>query len=107
MADSGNHACKLPGELTFRHQLISINPTLNLSPERINRLVALKSLLDLGDMDLVSAASSRLESSREAPEIAAILDTLADHRYAEAYGMIGRLVSDASAPRNLSACSTT
>jgi hypothetical protein len=80
--------------LTLPPQTISINPTLNLSPELINRLVALKSLLDLGDMDLVSAASLRLESSREAPEIAGILDALIDHRYAEASGMIGRLLSD-------------
>jgi len=79
--------------LTFPNQPISIQPTLNLSPELINRLVALKSLLDLGDMELVSAASSRLESSREAPEIAGILDALADHRYAEASGIVGRLLS--------------
>jgi hypothetical protein len=46
--------------LTFHHQPISINPTLNLSPELITRFVALKSLLDLGDMDLVSAASAQV-----------------------------------------------
>lgn len=67
---------------------------MNLSPELINRLVALKSLLDLGDMDLVAAASSRLEGSRKEPEIAGILDALADHRYAEASAMIDKLLSD-------------
>ena len=67
---------------------------MNLSPELINRLVALKSLLDLGDMELVTAASSRLESSRNELEIGTILDALADHRYAEASGMIDKLLSD-------------
>lgn len=94
MADSGNLACKFPGELTSAKETISINPILNLSPELINRLVVLKSLLDLGDMDLVSAASARLESRREAPEISRILDALVDYRYVEASGMIGKLLSD-------------
>ncbi len=39
-----------------------IQPTLNLSTDIINRLVALKSLLDLGEMELVSVASSRLDT---------------------------------------------
>jgi hypothetical protein len=67
---------------------------LNLSPELINRLVALKSLLDLGDMELVSVASSRLENVREEPEITGILGALDDHRYAEAAGLIDKLLSD-------------
>jgi hypothetical protein len=67
---------------------------LNLSPELINRLVALKSLLDLGDMELVSATSSRLENVREEPEITGILGALDDHRYAEAAGLIDKLLSD-------------
>jgi hypothetical protein len=67
---------------------------LNLSPELIYRLVALKSLLDLGDMELVSIASSHLERDRDEPEIAVILGTLMDHRYAEAADLIDKLLSD-------------
>ncbi len=67
---------------------------LNLSPELINRLVALKSLLDLGDMELATIASSRLQRDREEPEIALILSTLKDHRYAEAASQIDKLLSD-------------
>lgn len=67
---------------------------MNLTPELINCLVALKSLLDLGDMELVSVASSRLERNREEPEIAAILGTLKDHRYVEAAVLIDKLLSD-------------
>lgn len=67
---------------------------MNLSPELINRLVALKSLLDLGDMELASVASSRLERDLDEPEIAVILSTLKDHRYAEAATLIDKLLSD-------------
>ncbi len=67
---------------------------MNLSPELINRLVALKSLLDLGDMELVSVASSRLENVREEPEINRILGALENHRYAEAASLIDELLSD-------------
>lgn len=67
---------------------------MNLSPELINRLVALKSLLDLGDLDLVSLAASRLERDRDQPEIAAILSALGDHRYSEAAILIDKLLSD-------------
>jgi len=67
---------------------------LNLTPELINRLVALKSLLDLGDMELASVASSRLERDLGEPEIAGILSALEDHRYAEAAGLIDKLLSD-------------
>jgi len=69
-------------------------PALNLSPHLINRLVALKSLLYLGDLELVSVASSRLESDREEQEIAAILSALEDHRYSEAANLIEKLLSD-------------
>lgn len=69
-------------------------PALNLSPHLINRLVALKSLLYLGDLELVSVASSRLESDREEQEIAAILSALEDHRYSEAAKLIEKLLSD-------------
>jgi hypothetical protein len=68
--------------------------SVNLTPELINRLVSLKSLLDLGDMELVSIASSRLEAERAKPEVAAILDTLRAHRYAEAANGIQKLLSE-------------
>jgi hypothetical protein len=67
---------------------------LNLSAEIINRLIALKSLLDLGDMELVRVAASRLESGRGEKEIAAILDALENHRYAESAGLINKLLLD-------------
>ena len=80
--------------MTLLNRPTLLQTALNLSPELINRLVALKSLLDLGDMELVTAASSRLESSRNELEIGTIRDALADHRYAEASGMIDKLLSD-------------
>ena len=67
---------------------------MNLSPELINRLVALKSLLDLGDLDLVSMAASRLERDREQQELAEIVTALTDHRYSEAATLINQLLSD-------------
>lgn len=67
---------------------------MNLSPELINRLDALKSLLDLGDLDLVSLAASRFEHGLEQTEIVAILSALADHRYLEAANLIDQLLSD-------------
>lgn len=67
---------------------------MNLSPELINRLVGLKSLLDLGDTELAAMAASRLESERGQPEVGSILDALADHRYADAAGLIERLLTD-------------
>ena len=67
---------------------------MNLSPELINRLVALKSLLNLGDMELASVASSRLERDLDEPEIVVILAILKDHRYAEAVALIDKLLSD-------------
>jgi hypothetical protein len=68
--------------------------SVNLTPELINRLIALKSLLDLGDMELVSVASSRFENVREEPKITGILGALDDHRYAEAASLIDKLLSD-------------
>lgn len=67
---------------------------MNLTPYIINRLVSLKSLLDLGDMELVSIASSRLEGERVQPEVAEILDALRDHRFAEAANGIQKLLSE-------------
>ena len=67
---------------------------LDLSPNIISRLVAIKSLLDLGDLELVAVASSRLESERAEPEIDGVLSALEDHRYSEAAELIGKLLAD-------------
>jgi hypothetical protein len=67
---------------------------LDLSPNIISRLVAIKSLLDLGDLELVAVASSRLESERAEPEIDGVLSALEEHRYSEAAELIGKLLSD-------------
>lgn len=67
---------------------------MNLSSTLINRLTALKSLLDLGDVELVSVASSRLAEHQHEPGIQEIQAALADHRYAEAARMIEKLLSD-------------
>ncbi len=61
----------------------------------MKRLTALKSLLDLGDVELVSVASSRLAEHQHEPGIQEIQDALADHRYAEAVRMIEKFLSDA------------
>ncbi len=68
---------------------------MNLSSTLINRLTALKSLLDLGDVELVSVAASRLAEHQREPAIQEIQAALADHRYAVAVRMIGKLLSDA------------
>ena len=67
---------------------------MQLSPELVNRLVAIRSLLDLGDIELVSVAASRLDGHRGEPEIDEILSALDDCRYADAAQRIGRLLSD-------------
>lgn len=67
---------------------------LNLSPNIISRLVAINSLLDLGDLELVAVASSRLERERTEPKIDGILSALEEHRYSEAAELIGKLLSD-------------
>jgi formylglycine-generating enzyme required for sulfatase activity len=67
---------------------------VNLTPEIIKRLVSLKSLLDLGDLEMVSMASSRLEGESSEPEVAEILDALRTHRYAEAANRIEKLLSE-------------
>jgi hypothetical protein len=67
---------------------------VNLTPEILNRLVSLKSLLELGDMELAAIASSRLEGERAHVEIAEILDALQDHRYADAANEIQKLLSE-------------
>jgi formylglycine-generating enzyme required for sulfatase activity len=68
---------------------------VNLTSTLIDRLTALKSLLDLGDVELVSVASSRLAEHQHEPAIQEIQAALADHRYAEAVRMIEKLLSDA------------
>ena len=68
---------------------------MNLSSTLISRLTALKSLLDLGDVELVSVASSRLVEHQHEPAIQEIHTALADHRYVEAVRMIEKLLSDA------------
>jgi hypothetical protein len=67
---------------------------VNLSSTLINRLTAIKSLLDLGDVELVSVASSRLAEHQHELAIQEIQAALADHRYAEAVRMIEKLLSD-------------
>jgi hypothetical protein len=80
--------------LTRLWQPVSLVTVLNLTPDIISRLVAIKSLLDLGDLELVVVASSRLESVRSEPEIDGVLSALEDHRYSEAAELIGKLLSD-------------
>lgn len=67
---------------------------MNLTAEIINRLIALKSLLELGDIELLTVAASRLESECREKEVTAVLGALKDHRYAEAAGLINKLLSD-------------
>jgi hypothetical protein len=67
---------------------------LDLTPDIISRLVAIKSLLDLGDLELVAVASSRLENLRSEPEIDGVLSAVEDHRYSEAAELIGKLLTD-------------
>lgn len=67
---------------------------LNLTPDLINRLTAIRSLLALGDIELVAAASVRLESFRCDESLAGILDALASHRYSEADQMISKVLSE-------------
>ncbi len=80
--------------MTRLWQPVSLVTVLNLTPDIISRLVAIKSLLDLGDLELVVVASSRLESVRSEPEIDGVLSALEDHRYSEAAELIGKLLSD-------------
>jgi hypothetical protein len=66
---------------------------LNLTPDLTNRLAAIRSLLALGDIDLVSVAAMKLEPMRGEPALGAIIDALAAHRYTEADQLIGDLLS--------------
>jgi hypothetical protein len=66
---------------------------LNLTSDLTNRLAAIRSLLALGDIDLVSVAATRLEPMRGDASVGAILDALADHRYTEADQLIADLLS--------------
>ena len=80
--------------MTRLGQPVWLATALNLSPEIINRLVAIKSLLDLGDLELVMVASSRLENVRSESAIDGVLNALDEHRYSEAAELIGKLLSD-------------
>lgn len=66
---------------------------MNLTPDLTNRLTSIRSLLALGDFDLVSVAASRLEPMRGDPALGKILDALAAHRYTEADQCIAELLS--------------
>ncbi len=72
----------------------SLSSDLELSPNIISRLTAIKSLLDLGDLELVAVATSRLEDHRGEPQIEELLAALSDHRYSDAVGNIEKLLSD-------------
>lgn len=80
--------------LTLPVSSVSIPTDLNLTPDLINRLTAIRSLLALGDLELVSAASVRLESFRSEDSLAAVLDALASHRYSEADQMISAILTE-------------
>lgn len=80
--------------LTWQESPAWLGAALNLTPDLISRLVAIKSLLDLGDLELVVVASSRLESARSEPEIDGVLNALEERRYSEAAELIGKLLSD-------------
>lgn len=67
---------------------------MNLTPDLVNRLTAIRSLLALGDIELVAAAAVRLESFRGDESLAGILDALASHRYSEADQMISSVLSE-------------
>lgn len=80
--------------LTLPVRSVSIPTDLNLTPDLINRLTAIRSLLALGDLELVAAASVRLESFRSEQALAAVLDALASHRYSEADQMISAILTE-------------
>lgn len=73
---------------------MSCNATLNLTTDIINRLLVLKSLLELGDLDLVHVAAMRLEGDRVQESIGSILLALENHQYADATALINQLLSD-------------
>ena len=80
--------------LTLPIRSVRIPTCLNLTPDLINRLTAIRSLLALGDLELVAAASVRLESFRSEDTLAAVLDALASHRYSEADQMISAILTE-------------
>ena len=80
--------------MTRKGQTVWLSTALNLTPDIISRLIAIKSLLDLGDLELVMVASSRLGNVRSEPEIDGVLTALEERRYSEAAELIGKLLSD-------------
>ena len=69
-------------------------PDMTLSPELTSRLQALKALLDLGDVELASAAVVRLQAHREIGAIAQIIEHFDTHRYAEAGRLIAKTLTE-------------
>ena len=67
---------------------------MNLSSEIVNRLVTLKSLLDIGDIELISLTASRLVVYDNEEEIVTILAALSDHRYSEAALIVNKILSE-------------
>ena len=80
--------------LTRQERPAWLSAALNLTPDILSCLVAIKSLLDLGDLELVMVASSRLENVRSEPEIDGVLNALEERRYSEAAELIGKLLSN-------------
>ncbi len=80
--------------LTHQINSVRISICLNLTPDLINRLTVIRSLLALGDLELVTAASVRLESFKSEQALAAVLDALTSHRYSEADQMISSILSE-------------
>lgn len=68
-----------------------ITAVLDLSPNIRSRLTAIKSLLELGDLELVAVASSRLERGEQ--EIDKVLSALEGRRYSDAAHLIENLLS--------------
>jgi len=67
---------------------------MTIPPELTKRLQALKTLLELGDIDLAEAAADRLEVHWEEEFIAIIIGHFKAHRYAEADRIISQILAE-------------
>lgn len=67
---------------------------MNLAPDLTTRLEAIKSLLAIGEFELIEMAAQRLEDHRNEPVIAEILDLLRDRRFSEASDQIGTVLAE-------------
>ncbi len=67
---------------------------MNLAPELTTRLEAIKSLLAIGEFELIEMAAQRLEDHRIEPAIAEILNLLRDRRFSAASDQIGKLLAE-------------